>query len=219
MDSNKKKKWMFSLLIMVLSGLIIFQFYTIHQSNRRIEAHEANSVSAYKYILTLTDFESFAQELEDLSQTEEFGDEAYFKVSALLDSTTTHLLQLNALKGYSMNDDQLSRNNPYIIENASGGYRFNYIYEEQDEYHKLISDVWQGFFELLREMNREGITDDHREVLITLSSNIREMEDNLQFIVDREYHDPYDFRPMIRQFQRVNESLEGMRDTLSTYDF
>ena len=216
MDINLKKKWMFSLLIAVLSGLIIFQFYTIHQANRRIEAYEANSISAYRYILTLTDFESFAEDIEELSQTEEFDDETYYQALALLDSTTTHLMQLNALKGYSVNDDRLSFRNDALYTVANYSYKYTYV--EQIEYHELIRDVWFGFFELLREMRSEGITDGHREALASLSLDIREVEDHLQFIVDREYLDPQDFRPMIRQFQKVNESLEGMRDTLSVYD-
>lgn len=196
--------------------LISYQFYALFRANRIIETYEMNSTSAYIYVSSFTDFELFAQEIEELYDTQEVSDDKIVYIANLLDRTTLHLMQLNSLR-VPNNRKRYPFNNTFTFGASEGTYVFKFAFLEQYEFHNLINNVWMSLHMMLNEISREGVHQNHREILSSLNQNIREMNQKLQNTRGTSFNRIDNYKHFNKQFNHIYGPLERMEDSLSSY--
>lgn len=206
MDIKNRKIWIIIVVVVILGlvSAIVYQNYKIKDQDRVLKSYEHNSINAYKYLMSITDFKPAIQDMEEIYSLEELDDETLLEVSNSFGKIIDHLMQLNVLRGYS-DDDYLLKENATQITNFS----YIFIYGEQEEYNETINNIYLNFDDLLIEIYQEGLHDEHKELIEDIVENLTQIEGTMKSSINR-HLDPNDLSGLRMEYKRIEPLLDEL---------
>ncbi|HLS54365.1 MAG TPA: hypothetical protein VK031_10345 [Tissierellaceae bacterium] len=208
MDFRNKKIWIIGIVILALIFGLFYQNMRIKRYDRILRAYDHNSINTYKYLMAKTNFKSSIERLEDLYELDEIDDEMLIEISDIFGKITDHLMHLNVLRGYSIQDDMLKENESRITD-----YSYILLYKEQSESDEIINKIYLGFEELLMDMYQTGIEEDHKKTIEELTANLRQIEGLMKSSVNR-HIDPNDLGELREEYVRIEPMLNTIVEIL-----
>jgi len=203
-DIKDKKLWLVIIVIIGLVSAIVYQNYKVKDQIRVLKAYEHNSINAYKYLMSITDFKSAIESIERIYSLEELDDETLLEISSSFSHVIDHLMQLNTLRGYSSDDYLLKENRTQITD-----FSYIFVYGEQEEYNEIINNIYLNFEDLLMEIYQEGLHDEHKELIEDIVESLTQIEGTMKSSVNR-HLDPNDLSELRREYKRIEPLLDEL---------
>lgn len=202
MNFKDKKAIIIIALVLALVFTLVAQGSKSRKFDKILDAYEHNAINTYNYLMSKTNYKPAIETIEKLYDTESIDDKMLISISDSFSEIIDHLLQLNALRGYSEKDEMLKEQ-----KNKVRGFSYVLLYKEQDTSYETIYNIYTGFENLLMDMYQNGIKEEDKAKVLEIITNIKQVEGTIKSSVNRNIN-PNDLKELRGEFKRIEPLLE-----------
>ncbi len=209
MNFKDKKLIIIISLVLILVITLVVQKSKSKKFDKILDAYEHNSINTYNYLMSKTNYKPAIDRIEKIYEAETIDDKMLISISDSFSEITDHLMQLNALRGYSEDDEMLKE-----VKNKIRGFSYVFLYKEQDKTHETIYKIYTGFENLLMDIYQNGIKEEDKAKVLEIMTNIGQIDGTIKSSVNRNIS-PNDLKELRGEFKRIEPLLEKIEGLLS----